>query len=227
MRNVVLLSMLLLISKGWGQEKRKSSYEESYTQTSQGTAGSITQKARDKGELKGTPYINENFVASEIEGELYMMRYNAAENKFELLENDVVSEYPAKLDQTVIKIPSIQKQYVYKNYRDGKNYQYGFLVWLNEPSDLKLYKSEKVLFVKGIVPKTSYDRAYPDEYKRIKDVYYFQKGAETIDRIPSSAKKFANLFPDKEKEILSFIKEQKISMSEEKDLIRLFTFIQK
>lgn len=228
MKKTMMIALMLIVgNQGLAQNKQKSSYEESYTQSTQGSAGSITTKARDKGSLKGSPYLNEQFLASQINGVDYMVRYNAADNKMEISENNSIYEYPAKLDQTVIEIPSIKKQYVYKNYRDGKNYHIGFLVVLSDAPTAKLFKAEKISFVPGVVPKTSYDRAYPDEYKRLKDVYYMQLQSGEIDRVPTNAKRFAALFPEKDKAITNFIKENKISLNDEKDLITLFSFIQK
>lgn len=226
--NLYLVTSFLALSQEKGSKRQKSTYESSYhQQATSGTSGIITQSLRSKGDLKGSPYINEDFLAAQIEGDLYMMRYNAYEDQFEYLDNDVVVTFPAKLGSTIVEIPRLNQKYEYLNYKNGNSYDYGYLAVVYESENLKLFKKEKVIYIEGIAPKTSYDRAYPDEYRRDKDVFYYQINKGEIDRIPSRRKQLTLLFKEKDKEIDNFIKDNKISLSDENDLIKLFEFIDK
>lgn len=226
--NVFLLGSVFIFSQEKGKEREKSTYESSYQNKAvSGTPGMVTQSLRSKGDLKGSPYINEDFISADVDGSTYSMRYNAHEDQFEYLDNDAVVLFPAKLGATVVEIPRLNKKYEYLNYKDGRSYNYGFLVVLYETDNLKLFKKEKVNFIKGVVPKTSYDRAYPDEYRRERDVFYYQINGGEIDRVPTRNRQFTSLFADQSKEIDNYIKNNKISLNDENDLKKLFEFIGK
>lgn len=232
MKKLILLSltMLFVSPMAFGQKKKQqrdaSTYDSSYsTQAPNTGAGTYVQKLRNKGELKGSPYLSEDFMSSKVGEETYFMRYNAYLDDFEYLDNDIMAVYPAKLNKTEIEIPVLNKKYAFLNYKDGKNFEYGFLVVVNESENLRLYKRERISFIEGIVPKTSYDRAYPDEYKRVRDVFYYRVGDGEINRVPTKRKQFTSLFKEHESEITDFMKKNKTSLTEEKDLFELFSFI--
>lgn len=235
MRKILFISLFLLANtlvfsqeKGNKNKREKSTYESSYQhKATSGTPGMITQSLRSKGDQKGSPYINEDFMAAQVDGNSYLMRYNAHEDQFEYLDNDVVVLFPSKLGSTVIEIPRLNKKYEYLNYKDGNSYNYGFLALIYETENLKLFKKEKINFIEGIVPKTSYDRAYPDEYRRERDTFYCQVNGGEIDRIPNRRKQFTSMFDENEKEIDKFIRDNKLSLNNENDLIKLFEFIGK
>ncbi|MBC8643128.1 hypothetical protein H9W95_00385 [Flavobacterium lindanitolerans] len=59
----------------------------------------------------------------------------------------------------------------------------------------------------------------------MKDEYFIKIGDSEIKTLPLKKKAIVSIVPEKEKEIASFIKENKISFSEDADLNQLGRFI--
>ena len=117
------------------------------------------------------------------------MRYNAHEDGLNIWTM-MRWFYFLRLGSTVVEIPRLNKKYEYLNYKDGRSYNYGFLVVLYETDNLKLFK--KKLISSRCSSKTSYDRAYPDEYRRERDVFYYQINGGEIDRVPTRNRQFTS-----------------------------------
>ena len=71
------------------------------------------------------------------------------------------------------------------------------------------------------VATNGYDSNVPAQYKRLKDKFFIKKNDELAIEIPTNKKDFAKLFPKRQKEILSFIKKEKIKFKKESDLLKL------
>ncbi|MFA5619511.1 MAG: hypothetical protein WDA08_04300 [Weeksellaceae bacterium] len=201
----------------------KSTYEEDTRNRSSAPRGMITTKSRDKGELKGSPYLNQHFMSAEIDGQKRDTRYNAFKDEMEFNSQGTTLILTGKLNETAVVFPN--KKYVYVNYKDGKTYVTGYLVELVHGSKSTLYKREKISFIPGVVPKTSYDREIPDEYRRRDDVFLMKSENGEISDFPTNKKRFAKLFGADESKILDFINDSGLSLRNENDLITLFQFI--
>ncbi|MBX2827300.1 MAG: hypothetical protein KTR22_04025, partial [Flavobacteriaceae bacterium] len=70
---------------------------------------------------------------------------------------------------------------------------------------------------------TSLTRSSPARYKD-KHVYYMIDADGNYKEFPSSKKKMLKLFGDQQSTIKTFIKEKKIKLSEDGDLIKLFQY---
>lgn len=208
-------------------DKRSPTYDESYVhRISEPPRGTVAEMRRGKGALKGSPYISEDFIATKVADSIYLMRYNAYADVFEQYETVGGHVVPfAASSGAKFEIPSLKKTYQFLNYKEKNTVKQGFLVLLYESDDLKLYKREKINFNLGQAPRTSYDRAFPDEFERQRDVFYYQIHQTGIVELPRKKSQFLNLFDERKGEINSFMKENKISLREENDLIRLFRFI--
>lgn len=208
-------------------DKRSSTYDESYVhRTPEVSRWTVAEMPRSKGALKGSPYISEDFIATKVEDSIYLMRYNAYADVFEQYETVGGHVVPfAASSGAKFEVPSLKKTYQFLNYKEKNTVKQGYLVLLYESDDLKLYKKEKINFNRGKAPRTSYDRAFPDEFERQRDVFYYQIHQTGIVELPRKKSQFLNLFDERKGEINSFMKENKISLREENDLIRLFRFI--
>ena len=97
---------------------------------------------------------------------------------------------------------------------------------VNNPiSKYKLLIKETVVFIDRKPAKTSYDKTKPAVLKRISDKYFIAIGSDAAVEFPKKKKKFPKLFPDKHKDILSFMKKNKIKTSKEEDLVELINYI--
>lgn len=217
----------LAFSQKKESDKRSSTYDESYVhRTPEVSRWTVAEMPRSKGALKGSPYISEDFIATKVEDSIYLMRYNAYADVFEQYETVGGHVVPfAASSGAKFEVPSLKKTYQFLNYKEKNTVKQGYLVLLYESDDLKLYKKEKINFNRGKAPRTSYDRAFPDEFERQRDVFYYQINQSGIVELPRKKSQFLNLFDERKGEINSFMKENKISLREENDLIRLFRFI--
>ena len=71
---------------------------------------------------------------------------------------------------------------------------------------------------------SSYQSEIPASFKRVKDKYFIKISENPAIEVPKNKKEFAKLFPNNESKVLSFIKKNKIKISQETDLIKIANF---
>lgn len=222
MKNIFLaLAVILLTNFSYGQKKESSEYSEKYESAG---GGFINSTGRSKGDMKGSPYINENFTDANVDGMDKKARYNAFKDEMEYWDNGIGVTFYGKLNESSVSFKNPAKKYVYLNYKDGKTFVTGYLIELEKGDKASVYKREKITFIPGITPKTSYDRPTPNEYRKASDSYYFSINNGAIDKLPNK-KNFAKLFGSNEKAVNDYMKDNNISMNDDKDLIKLFKFV--
>ncbi|SMC50087.1 hypothetical protein [Moheibacter sediminis] len=195
----------------------------SFSQTS-GSGGYSTFNTPTKGDLEGSMYSNDKFSTLKVNGEDHTgkVRYNALDDKMEFSDN---SFYGFKTGDE-LNLIDVKKKYLYADYKDVKeNNVSGFLVESQSGKKIRLYKKEKVKFVKGSVAKSSYDKTIPDKYVKEKDVFFLRINDEEITLLPSSRKDFSKLFGDKEKEVMDYLKKNNSSLNAENDLKIVFNYL--
>ncbi|MDU8886617.1 hypothetical protein RXV94_10635 [Yeosuana sp. MJ-SS3] len=181
--------------------------------------------------VDGTPYINEKFapaVISASENNIFYVRYNAVNDEIEV-KGERNSAYALNKYRRDITIQLIAQKKTYQNfmYVDSDNNQtFGYFVHLSNPeANIKLLKKEVVKFFDEKVQVTGYDTPQDAKYKRLADKYFIKKGKENAIVIPNSKKEFAKLFPDHEKEVLAYLKSEKIKLKKEESLTQLFGYL--
>lgn len=215
----------MIVNFGYSQKKETSSYDEKYEHVQIRVPGTaVTEKTRSKGDLKGSPFINENFTDANIDGMDKKTRYNAYKDEMEYWDNGISVVFYGKINESVVEFKNPSKKYAYLNYKDGKNFVSGYLVELEKGEKAAVYNREKVTFIPGIVPKTSYDRPTPDEYRKAGDSFYMGIGNGTVEKMPNK-KNLAKMFGSNEKAITDFMKANNTSLNNQNDLIKLFKYI--
>jgi len=186
-------------------------------------SGQLYEKPTN-GDLQGTVYSNTTFSALKVNGEEHKakVRYNALEDKMEFNDNLFYAFQPG--DE--LNFTDIRKKYVLADYKDAKGNSFnGYLVEVQSGKKVKLYKKEKIIFVKGNVSKTGYDKTIPDKYVKQKDEFFLKIDEGEIAGFPSSKKNFSKLFGDKEKEVADYLKKNNYSLSTENDLKIVVNFL--
>ncbi len=140
-------------------------------------------------------------------------------------ERDGVTYDLDKAQYKVVNFDDLNKKFVIVDYLDGNEIKTGFLIELVGNSNISLLKREKIIFVEGKKSATGFGIDTPPEYKPNKTEYFVKLSDGSVVSAPSSKGKFAQLFKGKEKEIEKFIKENRTSLSEEKDLKKLAEYI--
>ena len=181
--------------------------------------------------VEGSPYIYEKFLPATItasEDNIFYVRYNAVSDEFEVkakTKSYALNRYRRDIQITILPLEKTYQVFGFLDENGNENFGYfHYLTDIN--AEVGLFKKEKIVFLEEIKSKTSYDSGRPAKFKRMKDLYFVsQKGTKLLIELPTKKKSIAKLFPDLEGEILNYIKEEKIKISKEKDLIKLLTFI--
>ena len=108
---------------------------------------------------------------------------------------------------------------------EGKTSRGYFVHVNNANSKYQLLIKETIQFVDRKPAKTSYDKTKQAEFKRLEDRYFITNGNEAAVEFPKKKKDFPKVFPDKHKDILSFMKKNKIKTSKDEDLVELINYI--
>lgn len=214
----------------------KSSYAQitntSAPQVSQGHLDDLTRtinRNRDNSVyIKGSPYINETFKDVKLKrfgNKTFSGRYDAYLGEMQIkIENDTIALNSSENFELTFPLNNkVYKTSIYTN-KEGVSKR-GFLVVLAETDSMAFLKEEVIILYDKIIATTGYDRDKPAEYKRAKDIYYYRLG-DNISLLPQSRKNFLQLFPEHATELKTFIKKNKISLKEDKDLITLFQFLE-
>lgn len=182
-------------------------------------------KASHDDSALGSPFIQEKYVTSSIKGydSNVEMRYNAYSDEVEFEWEDQTYTLDKEKFPEVLIGPK-KMNYEYLSYKEGNNNVNGFLKRISENKFSTLFVKEKVSFTPAQKSTNGYSAVKPAAYKRLKDKYFIQFN-NSIQELPTNAKKVSQLFVGKEKQVSDYIKAQKINVTVEADLIRLNSFL--
>ncbi len=179
--------------------------------------------------ILGTPYTQTKFAYAEIENipDKHFMRYNAYSDNFEFItfKNDTLEM--EKMDNiNNITFTKPYKKYSYLNYiSNTKGRKKGYLVEMYTKGDFLLYKKEAVTFYAGKKAKNTLETDISANYSKVSYSYFFKTKTGNIIPFPENKKQLIKLYPDKKQEIETFIKENKVSFSEDYDRIKIIDFL--
>ncbi|MCF6295215.1 MAG: hypothetical protein L3J25_05950 [Flavobacteriaceae bacterium] len=191
-----------------------------------------TTIGKENPNIKGSPYITTNFIPANISvstNQIFSVKYNAFLDEFEVLGKDdviyAINKNESK-DVTIIMLNTKKKYQVFNYFNSENDLDLGYFIHLNNPnSEIKLLKKEKIIFISEKLSSTGYDKAQPAEYKRSKDKFYLKIRDLEVILLPKNKKKLTKLFLGSEKEILNFIKTEKIKLNKETDLVKLINYL--
>ncbi|SDR67191.1 hypothetical protein SAMN04515667_0186 [Formosa sp. Hel1_31_208] len=189
-----------------------------------------TFDARDM-KAKGSPYLVEDFSPAKISignNMIYNVRYNAFNDEFEVkIDEDNIQSLNKDVDKLTITMINGNETFGAINYTDEKTgLNRGYFLFLtpeNNTSKLYIKKAKKYIEAKPAV--TGYDKDKPAEFRNVNDTYFISVNNGYAMELPRKKKELANLVPGKSKEILNFIKTNKIKTSNQQDLIKLVNFM--
>ena len=200
--------------------------QQTYVENS-GSIGLIYSKKGESQPAMGTQYFIENFSAAKIDNsnEIMLVRFNAYTNEMELKINDEINVLQAKENQNIALVNG-KATYQYLQYINEDNLEnQGYLMVISNSPKFRIYRKEKIELIPEQQAMGGYDKYKPAQYKKLDPEYYVQVGDGKIVYTKGKKKDFARMFEGKEKEISSFIKENRINTSDEADLYKLGTYI--
>jgi hypothetical protein len=187
----------------------------------------------DAKKVQGSMYISDEFLTIKIlnqkEVKLCLAKYNAFTGNMEVksIDDKEADTFILLKDNNDFTIEFTTNGDIYQTYsylNEGV-VKRDFFVNLVSTNRVSLLKKQKVEFIDETPAKSSYEKSKPAKFDRLKDSYYVKIGSANTIILPSNKKSIAKLFPKYESEIKTFIKENKIKTSKEKDLITLVEYI--
>jgi len=181
--------------------------------------------------VMGSPYIDENYQRVRINGvenKIYSGRYNAYINEMEILV--AVGREPIALDisNNDYEVFFINDNKLYKTFDFETNRgitKKGFLVVISEENDIAVLKEEIVKYYEKVSASSSYDQDKPAKFRREDDNYYIKLKSGRVVYLPSKDKDIAKAFPEHSKEIMAFVKKNKLKTKKEEDLVKVANFV--
>jgi len=194
------------------------------------TGGNQIQGSAEKAlAATGSMYTNENFMPARTSSsdQVVLARYNAYSDYFEMNNpQEQKTQIIPKQNGSTITITGTGEVYAFQNYKaeNGEDI-HGYLNVVSDNQKVKIYKRERIYLQPGKVAMDSYQKSKAPVYKRADDEFYVKINDGEITYV-SNKKDIANLVPGKSKEVLDFIKKNKIDVEEAKDLQELSGFIE-
>jgi hypothetical protein len=179
----------------------------------------------------GSPYIEEEFLPVKIKSvgdKIYSGRYNAYLNEMEIIPG--AGQSPIALDFSnndyEVHFLNLNKTYKTFNFESSRGVtKRGFLVIVSEQNDVMLLKEEIVKYYEKQAASSSYDQDKPAKFRREDDNYYIKLKSGRVVYLPSKDKDIAKAFPEHSKEIMAFVKKNKLKTKKEEDLIKVANYI--
>jgi hypothetical protein len=190
-------------------------------------AGLVGTKKTESHKAEGSQYFNDSFIpAKKNESDTdILIRYNAFNDQIEINENNNTISLTPQRD---IEITTIDRKntYVYTEFvsKNGDILN-GYLSIISKNNLFTLYKRERIIYEPEVHQTSSYDQYKPPRYKKLDNEYFFKMNNQVILAFPKKKKDLEKVFSGKEKELNLFIKENKISLSDEFDLIKLSNYL--
>ncbi|AXG73378.1 hypothetical protein DVK85_03675 [Flavobacterium arcticum] len=192
---------------------------QTYVDESGGMNYGYTKKAPSE-PAGGTQYYIDSFNAAKIDdsNEITLVKYNAYSDEMELKIHDEVVVLEPK-DGMMIRLVNNQANYTFTQYtnKDGIASQ-NYLVVISDASNLKIFKRERIYLQPEQHPQGGYQKYKAPLYKKQNPEYYIQMNNGDIVYMSDRKKDVIKLIPGKEKEVKKFMKENRIKISDDKDL---------
>ncbi|WP_040279170.1 hypothetical protein [Psychroserpens damuponensis] len=232
MKKSTLLSLSLSLIMTFGFNIANAQDDAGSNQALMDGSGSFITTLNQKSQKAiGSPYLYENFTIAKISAtptEVYNIRYNAYTDEVEVkVSDDKVQNFNKSISNVVITFIADDLKLTPLNYINSNDgVQRGYFVPLTENNEkVKLFSKKQVVFYKAKPAVTGYDKDKPAEFKNVSDSYFISIQDAYARELPKKKKDLAKLFPKHSKEVLSFIKKNRIKTSREEDLIQLTNYV--
>lgn len=151
-----------------------------------------------------------------------LLRYNAYSDYFEVSnpQEQSIKALPKQANVTITFNQS-GESYTLTDYKTEKGEAInGYLNVISDNPKVKIYKRERVYLQSGSVSSNSYQTSKAPAYKKAADEFYVKVGNEAATFFDGK-KDFAKFIPGKSKEVLEYIKKEKINLENATDLQKL------
>jgi hypothetical protein len=178
----------------------------------------------------GSPYLDEAFTAARINerDETHFVRFDAVEGVVEVqLAEDRVIALDNSIPYTITLLNGTDQVYETHEYINPKGDKAStFLQVVHSSENYTLFVRENKKYFKEVKAQ-GYAAAEPAGFKKAQDQYYIRdkrKVSGSVVPIPGKSKDFREFFEDDAGRIKSFIKANKLSISNSQDLVAIFDY---
>ncbi len=245
MKNIFTsLILLLFVSSVHGQYSGQVASNLSQGGATAGSTGAIanllgpirdalSKRSFNTEEFQGTPYVSNNFQSTTLYygdekiGAIYY-RYNALNEEIEIKEQNIEGVGIRALGRDKkIKILNNEKHMSFMTFINLKGRTLnGYLTQLAEGETYDLYKRIHVKFTEGSPAANSFVKAIPSRFSHYTEYYVQKASIDRIDEIPLKNRQFLKLIKvDNNMDLKAFIKENKLDIKKEQDLIALINYL--
>lgn len=176
----------------------------------------------------GSPYSNDNFFDAQITimdtVVTVPVKYNVVLDEMEFRKEDKTYALVAK-ENTVVKMMLSKVSYNYVKYNIENTTKKGFLIRKSANDKINFYSKEVITYVPFKEAVNAYSQPTPAHYRKDSDIYLIGLADGNIVEMPTKKKELLKMFPNKEKDIEGFLKSNKISFKDEKDLLLLVNYL--
>lgn len=170
-------------------------------------------KMLDYSDIQGSPYLNINYQKAKVGNfaDVIFARYNAYTDEVEIKLDEKIHTLPTEKNLSPIRFIESNEKLIYVD-DEQKGYYY-----ILSDGNVKLLRKNVIKFIDEEPAQTSYKSAKPAKFQGLKPSYFLYQDSKLIPIRKES--ELIQLFPDKN--LKSIIKDKKIKLNTEKDLIIL------
>ena len=178
--------------------------------------------------IKDEAYANPNFLSGNIYQEDKIikagvpMRYNALADEIEIKKTPSDENYSALIKDPDIFVKIGHDIYLFVPFQ-GSNEKGGYFNVLSDGKTYDLYKKTTSVFIEGKKAETSYQRDTPPSFKKSITYFLVDKNGTFLE-MPNSKSRILRMMDKNKSEIRSYIKEHKLDLDKEPDLIKVISY---
>lgn len=184
----------------------------------------------DKITYIGSPYVNSNFelgniyLNSKLIIENVPLRYNAFADEMEFKEslNDLDEDSKALIKSPEVDLEIGNTLYVFVPYQGGVE-EGGYFEVLIRGKKYDLFKKYNKKFSEGRKAQTSMSKDIPAKFTD-NPVFFIVSDEGIFYELPTKRRAFSKIFLNKENEIDNYIKNNRLNVQKEQDLIKIINY---
>lgn len=180
--------------------------------------------------VEGSPYINEEYIPAKINEikKTHFVRLNAIDHTLEVkVATNKKVILNTKNEFNIQILDGSRRRYTTVSCPNKNGQRINVILEIvSENYRYSLYKKERKKFVKAQKGSTYTDKKSA-KYVLLPPIYYvtsITKESSEVIEIPSKRKNFLALFEGNSKKINQFIKQKKLSITENENLVRILNF---
>jgi hypothetical protein len=214
----LVIVLLLSVMLGYGQ-----------TNTSNieiiNSARSVSSFDLRSKDIVGSSYIEEDFLPAKITNndKVFSIRYNVYQDEMEMEKDGAPYYLPKSFGYTVSFINSNKLYQVY-SLNSNEKVEPSFFLVLSVGDKITLLAKERIRLNDAVKPKSGYDKYKPPTLEQIKNKFYIGYANYSTAELPSKKKEFLKLFSSDSSTIEKFVKENKLGIKKQEDLIKIFDY---